>query len=67
MHLRVVDTIVRSVEATLKMVQEKVEFRTRRVCVIMQQTEGRLGNPSHRVEGQHAFVMRHREVLQFLS
>ena len=47
----------------------KVEFRTR-VCVVVRQTEGLSDNLSHRVEGQHVFVVWCRsidEVLQFPS
>ena len=42
------------------MVQEKIEIRLSRVCVIMRQNNGRQDNLSHHAEYQHVFVLRHR-------
>ena len=48
--------MVRSVEEdefARKMVQEKVESRTSKVCVIVLQTEGGYGDVGNCEEGQH--------------
>ena len=64
---------VRSVEAensfAQKMVQEKVEFRTGCALLCGRPREWQ-DNLSYDVEGQHAFITRHRgtdEMMQFLS
>ena len=48
------------VRSAQKMVQQKSNLETRRVRVIMRQTEGRQDNLSQHAEGQHVFVVRHR-------
>lgn len=53
-------------QSSLNMVQEKVEFRTRRARVIMRQAGGWYGTLSHQAGGRRVFAISHRYIEEVL-